>query len=95
MDEEYEDLKEDIQEECSKFGVILSMKIPRPMMSLMVPGLGKVYIEYTSIDEAKEAKKANILFRLCRDDCLITRLWSVPIMMRINITKTILIDYIC
>ena len=58
MDEEYEDLKEDIQEECSKFGVILSMKIPRPMMSLMVPGLGKVFIEYSSIDESKVAKKA-------------------------------------
>ena len=50
-------MKEDIREECSKFGMILSMKIPRPMMSMIVPGLGKVYIEYTSIDEAKEAKK--------------------------------------
>lgn len=34
------------------------MKIPRPMMNMIVPGLGKVFIEYTSIEETKEAKKA-------------------------------------
>lgn len=32
------------------------MKIPRPMMGMMVPGLGQIFIEYTSIEEAKTAK---------------------------------------
>lgn len=57
IDEEYNDLVEDIKDECSKFGHILSLKIPRPMMGLAVPGLGKIFIEYTGVDEAKEAKK--------------------------------------
>jgi splicing factor U2AF 65 kDa subunit len=53
-------LVEDIKDECSKFGHILSLKIPRPMMGLAVPGLGKIFIEYTGVDEAKEAKKVNL-----------------------------------
>ena len=35
----------------------MSLKIPRPMMGLSVPGLGKIFIEYTTLDESKEAKK--------------------------------------
>ena len=30
------------------------------MMGLAVPGLGKIFIEYTGVDEAKEAKKVNL-----------------------------------
>ncbi len=30
-------------------------------MGLVVPGLGKIFIEYATVDEAKEAKKANLL----------------------------------
>lgn len=29
-DEEYEDIMEDVYEECSKFGPVLSITIPRP-----------------------------------------------------------------
>ena len=57
IDEEYEDLVEDIRDECSKFGCILSLKVPRPMMGLATPGLGKIFIEYATLDEAKLAKK--------------------------------------
>jgi splicing factor U2AF subunit len=50
----------DVKEECSKFGFIISLKIPRPMMGLTVPGLGKIFVEYTSVEEAKEAKKVKL-----------------------------------
>jgi hypothetical protein len=35
----------------------MSLKIPRPMMGLSVPGLGKIFVEYSMIEEAKTAKK--------------------------------------
>jgi hypothetical protein len=33
------------------------LKVPRPMMGLATPGLGKIFIEYATLDEAKLAKK--------------------------------------
>ena len=59
IDEEYDDLLSDVKDECSKFGCILSLKIPRPLMGLVVPGLGKIFIEYATVEEAKEAKKVS------------------------------------
>lgn len=41
-DEEYEEILEDIREECSKYGTVKSIEIPRPLDGLEVPGCGKV-----------------------------------------------------
>lgn len=41
-DEEFEDIFEDVKEECSKFGEVKSLEIPRPIDGVEVPGLGKV-----------------------------------------------------
>lgn len=44
-EEEYEDIVEDIKDECSKYGSVKSLEIPRPIGGLEgveVPGLGKV-----------------------------------------------------
>jgi splicing factor U2AF subunit len=41
-DEEYEDILEDIREECAKYGPVKSLEIPRPIDGVEVPGLGKV-----------------------------------------------------
>ena len=41
-DEEYEDIQEDIRQECSKYGRVRSLEIPRPIDGVEVPGLGKV-----------------------------------------------------
>lgn len=30
IDEEYNDIKEEVKEECEKYGKVLSIKIPRP-----------------------------------------------------------------
>lgn len=41
-EEEYEDILEDIKEECNKYGVVRSVEIPRPIEGVDVPGCGKV-----------------------------------------------------
>lgn len=45
-EEEFEDIIEDIREECSKYGTVRSIEIPRPIEGVDVPGLGKVCVEY-------------------------------------------------
>ena len=47
-DEEYEDILEDIREECAKYGDVRSLEIPRPIDGVEVPGLGKVYFIFFS-----------------------------------------------
>src|SRR5271156_6268795 len=47
---------EDIQEECSKYGQILELKIPRPSGgSRQSAGVGKIYIKYDTPESAKKA----------------------------------------
>ena len=45
-EEEYEDILEDIREECGKYGAVRSVEIPRPVPGVEVPGLGKVFVEF-------------------------------------------------
>lgn len=44
-DEEYEEIVEDVRDECSKYGQVKSIEIPRPVDGLEVPGTGKVDID--------------------------------------------------
>ena len=57
-EEEYEDILEDIREECGKFGVVKSIEIPRPVPGVEVPGCGKVFIEFATIAECQKAQHA-------------------------------------
>ena len=57
-EEEYEDIMEDIREECSKYGLVKSVEIPRPVPGVDVPGLGKVFIEFVGIPECQKAQHA-------------------------------------
>lgn len=41
-DEDYEEILEDIREECCKYGTVHSIEIPRPVDGVEVPGCGKV-----------------------------------------------------
>lgn len=41
-DEDYEEILEDIREECCKYGTVRSIEIPRPVDGVEVPGCGKV-----------------------------------------------------
>lgn len=52
-DEDYEEIMEDVSEECSKFGKIIAVKIPR-----RGHGAGKIFIKYDSAESATTALKA-------------------------------------
>ncbi|KAI8501021.1 U2 small nuclear RNA auxiliary factor 2 [Branchiostoma belcheri] len=57
-EEEYEDILEDVREECGKYGAVLSVEIPRPIEGVDVPGCGKIYVEFRSIMDCQKAQQA-------------------------------------
>jgi len=57
-EEEYEDILEDIREECGKFGQVRSIEIPRPVPGVEVPGCGKVFVEFAAIADCQKAQHA-------------------------------------
>ncbi|KAJ8678527.1 hypothetical protein QAD02_014314 [Eretmocerus hayati] len=56
-EEEYEDILEDIKEECNKYGVVRSVEIPRPIEGVDVPGCGKVFVEFNSVIDCQKAQQ--------------------------------------
>jgi splicing factor U2AF 65 kDa subunit len=53
------EIKEDIHEECSKFGKILDVKIPRPVGgSRQSAGVGKIFVKYEDKESTKKALQA-------------------------------------
>ena len=47
----------DVKEECERYGKVLALKAPRPQGGIMVPGVGKIFVEYSTVEEAKEARR--------------------------------------
>lgn len=43
-DDDYEEILEDVREECCKYGSVRSIEIPRPVDGVEVPGCGKVSV---------------------------------------------------
>lgn len=79
-DEEYNEILEDIQSECSKYGRVRSIQIPRPppgdppadgIGSSSVPGVGKVFVEFDSATEAQRAQ-VNLAGRRFSDRVVVT-----------------------
>ncbi|XP_076063721.1 U2 small nuclear riboprotein auxiliary factor 50 isoform X2 [Oratosquilla oratoria] len=56
-DEEYEDIVEDIKEECNRYGIVRSIEIPRPVEGVEVPGVGKVFVEFNSVLDCQKAQQ--------------------------------------
>ncbi|EXJ89212.1 hypothetical protein A1O3_02278 [Capronia epimyces CBS 606.96] len=57
--DDYEEICEDVMEECSKYGKILAMKIPRPSGgSRQSAGVGKIFLKYEDAESAKKALQA-------------------------------------
>lgn len=56
-DEEYEDIVDDIREECSRYGIVRSVEIPRPVEGVEVPGVGKVFVEFNSVLDCQKAQQ--------------------------------------
>lgn len=57
-DDEFEDIMEDVREECGKYGFVKSLEIPRPIQGVDVPGVGKIFVEFTSLSECQKAQQA-------------------------------------
>jgi len=57
-EDEYEEIMEDVRQECSKYGVVRSIEIPRPIEGVEVPGCGKIFIEFTNVLESQKAQNA-------------------------------------
>ncbi|XP_020626592.1 splicing factor U2AF 65 kDa subunit-like [Orbicella faveolata] len=57
-DEEYEEIYEDVRTECSKYGKVVSLEIPRPVEDFEPPGCGKIYVEFGSPDDSKNAAQS-------------------------------------
>ncbi|XP_029364119.1 splicing factor U2AF 65 kDa subunit-like isoform X2 [Echeneis naucrates] len=57
-DDDYEEILEDIREECCKYGNVRSIEIPRPVDGVEVPGCGKIFVEYVSAADCQKAMQA-------------------------------------
>uniref|UniRef100_A0A3P9AK40 Splicing factor U2AF subunit n=1 Tax=Esox lucius TaxID=8010 RepID=A0A3P9AK40_ESOLU len=57
-DEEYEEIVEDVRDECSKYGQVKSIEIPRPVDGLEVPGTGKIFVEFMTLFDSQKAMQA-------------------------------------
>lgn len=58
-DEEYEDILEDVKEECGKLGQLVSLEIPRPRPGVDDgEGIGKIYVEFASQTDCQNAANA-------------------------------------
>lgn len=55
----FAEIKEDVEEECSKYGKILDIKIPRPVGgSRQSAGVGKIFVKYEDKESTKKALQA-------------------------------------
>ncbi|XP_060586088.1 splicing factor U2AF 50 kDa subunit-like [Ruditapes philippinarum] len=57
-EDEYEDILEDVREECGKYGMVKSLEIPRPIKGIDVPGCGKIFVEFNSLIDCQKAQQA-------------------------------------
>jgi len=58
-DGEYEEIVEDMREECGKYGNLTNLVIPRPRFSGDdFPGIGMVFVEYSDLQGSAKAKQA-------------------------------------
>ncbi|CCX34389.1 hypothetical protein FPQ18DRAFT_332752 [Pyronema domesticum] len=56
--DEYEEICEDIHEECQKFGKLIDLKVPRPSGgSRQTAGVGKIFVRFESLESSQEALK--------------------------------------
>ncbi|ESW20610.1 hypothetical protein PHAVU_005G001300 [Phaseolus vulgaris] len=56
-DEDYEEIVDDMRQECSKFGTLVNVVIPRPPHDgEPAAGVGKVFLEYVDVDGATKAR---------------------------------------
>jgi len=58
-DEDYEEIYEDVREECSKLGQLISVEIPRPHPgTTQGDGVGKIFVEFANQGDCQQAANA-------------------------------------
>jgi len=56
--DEYDDILQDVKEECDRFGKVLDLQIPRPLgRSGEGPGVGKVLVRFEDVEGCSAAIK--------------------------------------
>ena len=56
--DEYDDILQDVKEECDRFGKVLDLQIPRPLgRSGEGPGVGKVFVRFETAEGCAAALK--------------------------------------
>jgi len=76
-DEEYNEIVDDIKDECAKMGTILDFVIPRPSKDgTPVDGVGKVFVKYDNTDSAQQAKN-KIGGRTFNDRSVVAKFYDV------------------
>jgi splicing factor U2AF 65 kDa subunit len=56
--DEYDDILQDVKEECDQYGKVLDLQIPRPLgRSGEGPGVGKVFVRFETQDDCAAAVK--------------------------------------
>ncbi|KAL6868556.1 hypothetical protein J3F83DRAFT_737566 [Trichoderma novae-zelandiae] len=57
--DDYEEICEDVQDECAKFGKVVELKVPRPTGgSRQSAGVGKIFVKFDSVESATKALTA-------------------------------------
>ncbi|ORY66464.1 uncharacterized protein BCR38DRAFT_180766 [Pseudomassariella vexata] len=57
--DDYEEICEDVKEECAKFGEVIGLKVPRPSGgSRQSAGVGKIFVKFDTKESAKKALTA-------------------------------------
>ncbi|PYH87887.1 hypothetical protein BO71DRAFT_436280 [Aspergillus ellipticus CBS 707.79] len=57
--EDYDEICDDVNEECSKYGTVVELKVPRPSGgSRQSPGVGKIFVKFDTVESATGALKA-------------------------------------
>ncbi|KAG7271144.1 hypothetical protein CRUP_002793 [Coryphaenoides rupestris] len=57
-DEDYEEILQDIHQECCKYGGVRSLEIPRPAAGVEVAGCGKIFVEFVSTADCQKAMQS-------------------------------------
>ncbi|GJP92610.1 hypothetical protein CBS63078_3224 [Aspergillus niger] len=57
--EDYDEICDDVRDECSKYGTVVELKVPRPTGgSRQSPGVGKIFVKFDTVESTTNALKA-------------------------------------
>ncbi|PLB42668.1 splicing factor u2af large subunit [Aspergillus candidus] len=74
--DDYDEICDDVREECSKYGQIVDLKVPRPSGgSRQSPGVGKIFVKFDTVESTTAALKA-LAGRKFSDRTVVTTYYS-------------------